>query len=218
MAVITISRELGSGGSFIARQAAQTLGYYFVDRVIIEKVLNQYGFVQFGEEYESAPNFWVRFDAVREQMIKMMNRVIQAVARHGNVVILGRGSFAVLHGFADVLNVRLQAPLPLRVKRVMAEQNITDFDKAEALVKENDKVRTAFINSWYEVGWDTAGAFDLVINTSKIPPDMAVRWLVEALSALKAKPAGDQPTTNTIEVDSVLANVISEMLDGKIFR
>jgi cytidylate kinase len=218
MAVITISRELGSGGSYIARQVAQTLGYYFVDRGIIEKVLNQYGFVQFREEYESEPSFWERLDAVRAQMIKMMNRVIQATARHGNVVILGRGSFAVLHGFADVLNVRLQAPLPLRVKRVMAEQNITDFDKAEALVKENDKVRTAFINSWYEVDWDTADAFDLVINTSKIPPDMAVRWLVEALSALKAKPAGDQPTMNTIEVDSVLANVISEMLDGKIFR
>jgi cytidylate kinase len=218
MAVITISRELGSEGSYIARQVAQSLGYYFIDRKIIEKVLNQYGMVQFLEEYESAPGFWGRLDAVRAQMIKMMNRVIEAMARHGNVVILGRGSFAVLRGFADVLNVRLQAPLPLRVKRVMAEQAITNFDKAEALVKENDRVRAAFIQSWYEVNWDTAGAFDLVIDTGKASRDMAVKWVVEACRALKEKPAGEQLTTATIEVDSILAKVIAEILDGKVFR
>src|SRR5512147_2917539 len=124
MAVITISREIGSAGEYIAQKVAQELGYHFADKDIIEKVLNQYGFVQFQQEYESGPGFWSRFDTLRTRMIEFSNRVVEALARHGNVVILGRGSFVVLSGFADVLNIRLQAPLPLRVSRVMAQQGI----------------------------------------------------------------------------------------------
>jgi hypothetical protein len=45
MAVMTISRELGSEGVTIAKKVAQELGYHFVDKDVIERVLDQYGFV-----------------------------------------------------------------------------------------------------------------------------------------------------------------------------
>jgi hypothetical protein len=99
MSVITISREFGSEGSSIARQAAQALGYYLVEKNTLEKILSQYCFVQFGDEYESAPSYWERLDANRINMTEMLNRVVRAIAQHGNVMILGRGSFAVLSGF-----------------------------------------------------------------------------------------------------------------------
>src|SRR5512135_3353328 len=108
MSVITISREFGSDGSYIAEKVAQALGYHFADKKTLEDVLTQYGFVEFDKEYDAARGLWARFDARTMDMINMLNRVIQAVARHGNVVILGRGSFAVLGGLADVLNVRIQ--------------------------------------------------------------------------------------------------------------
>jgi cytidylate kinase len=216
MAVLTISREIGSEGTYIARKAAQELGYHFVDKDIIEKVLNQYGFVQFEQEYEAGPGFWTRFDGLRVRMIEFLNQVIEAVARHGNVVIEGRGSFAVLQGLADVLNVRLQAPLPLRVSRVMAQQGLTEWDKAEAVVKESDKVRSAFVESWYGVRWDTAGSFDLVIDTGKVPPDMAAAWLVEALKSLSQRQIGDQRTARQIQVDYVLDTVVSDVLECQV--
>jgi cytidylate kinase len=70
----------------------------------------------------------------------MLNRVIQALAQHGNVVILGRGSCAVLGGFADVLNVRVQATLSARTERVMTRYNLTDIEQASRLVRKNDKI------------------------------------------------------------------------------
>jgi cytidylate kinase len=212
MAVISISREIGSAGDYIAQKVAQELGYHFGDKDIIETVLNQYGFVQFEKEYESGPGFWARFDAQRTKMVDFSNQVIQAMARHGNIVILGRGSFAVLSGFADVLNIRLQAPLSLRVSRVMEQQSIAEPDQAEALVKESDKVRANFVESWYGIRWDIATAFNLVIDTGTVPPDVAAAWLVEAVQNLPKKSAGSPLTTAQIQIDYVLDKVVSETL------
>lgn len=211
MTVITISREFASQGTFIAQQVAQALGYYLVEKSTLEKILSQYGFVEFGEEYESAPSYWERLDSNRINMIEMLNRVVRAIAQHGNVVILGRGSFALLAGFGDVLNIRIQAPLPYRVKRVMEKQDVADSDTAEALVKEKDRVRSNFIHSWYGKDWDTVSHFDLVLDTSKIPPNLAVSIILEAQKALQETQNDNAPTCSTIEVDSILAGVVNEV-------
>ena len=49
------------------------------------------------------------------------------MARHGNVVILGRSGYAILAGLADVLHVRLQAPLEDRIELVGALTLYLDF-------------------------------------------------------------------------------------------
>ena len=215
MSVITISREFGSEGDTIAHQVAQTLGYHFVDQKFIGIILSQYGYVEFDKEYATLPTFWERFDAQKEEqrggMTKMLNQVIQAVAHHGNVVILGRSGFEVLGEFADVLHVRLQAPFPVRVERVMAQQEIP-FEQAELVVKNNDKVRMAFVEEFYKVPWDSIHAFDLVINTGKISPDLSASWVIEAAKASMTSLEMDKPTTASIVVDHILADAVSEVL------
>jgi cytidylate kinase len=215
MTVITISREFGSEGSFVANEVARALNYKVINKTILEKILNQYGFVQFEREYEAAPNFWERLDETRFSMIEMLNRVILATASLGNVVILGRGSFAVLGGYSDVLNVRLQAPFAVRAKRVMKGKNIVDLEKAEALVKESDKVRAGFMQSWYGVRWDTASYFDLVIDTSKISCEKAVAWILEAQKAMKNSPQDEKTTLRSLKIDPILLKTVQEVLLGK---
>jgi cytidylate kinase len=217
MSVITISREFGSGGAAIAEQTAQALGYHCAGQELIGKVLAQYGVVEFDQEYDATLSFWERFDARRaerrEVMQDMLHRVVLALAQHGNVVIVGRGSFAALAGYADVLNVRIQAPLAQRSQRVLAQQGLATVEEADAVVQETDKVRAAFIESLYGVRWDDARAFDLVIDTGKVDPELASAWLVEAVQALRQRPLGDQPTAAAIQVDSILASVVSDQLN-----
>lgn len=214
MCVITVSREFGSDGSAIAQNVAQALGYQFVDRQAIAKILSQYGFVEYTDDYDSAAGFWDRFDARKTEMVSMLNRVIQALAHRNNIVLLGRGSFAVLGDYADVLNVRLQAPLAVRVQRVMEGQNLTNVEATETLVKENDKKRAAFIESFYGNQWVTAKAFDLVVDTAKISPEIAGRWIIESAQTIDAQDKIGKRTTAAIEVDPVLAKVVEEMFPG----
>jgi cytidylate kinase len=215
MAVVTVSRKLGSGGDNIADKAAQTLGYHFVDKELVGTVLSQYGLIDFAREYDYLPSFWEKFSAQkegrREEMVNMLNRVIRAVAYHGNVVILGRSGFSVLEGFSDVLNVRIQAPLAFRVKQVMMQQKIA-ADRAETIVRYSDKVRSAFVKTFYGVQWDTTSAFDLLINTRKVSSELAIGWLVEAAKSIDERAKDDRPTTASIQVDSILDDAVSETL------
>ena len=215
MSVITISRDFGSEGDYIAERIARTLGYHFVDKEFFESVLSQYGLVEFDREYDVLPGFWEKFDAQREKrrddVVHMLNRVVKAVARHGNVVILGRSGFEVLGEYADMVHVRLQAPLQVRINRVMVEMKIP-FEQSEEMVNENDKVHMAFVQEYYKIPWDAVHAFDLVINTGKIAPDLAVTWLVDAVKALDVTPDPNKLTAGSIEVDTILQTTISDAL------
>ena len=215
MSVITISREFGSEGDRIAQQVAEALNHHFVDRKLIGNILGQYGYVEFDREYASLPTFWERFDAQREKqrdaMVGMLNRVIQAIARHGNVVILGRSGFEVLSGFADVLHVRLQAAFPVRVRRVMENEGLP-LEQAEELVKQNDKVRLAFVEEFYKVPWGSMQAFDLIINTGKVSPDAAKEMIIQAVRTFQTHVQNDKPSLASIEVDHILAATVSDVL------
>ncbi len=215
MTTVTISRDFGSEGDLLARKVADILGYHFVDKETIGNLLNNYGFVEFDREYESLLGFWAKFDAQRgkrrEQIVGMLNKVLEAVAVHGNVVILGRSGFSVLAGYADVFHVRLQAPYQSRVKRIMNEENLTHVE-AETVCEDGDKVRAEFVRDFYNVDWDSVKAFDLVINTDKIASDLALNLMVESVRAFDITPRKGKPTTGMLEVDSVLAGSVSDIL------
>ena len=121
MCVITISRQIGSSGSEIGKKVAQKLGYHLVDKKTLEKIFIDYGFVNFAEIYETKQGFWERHDNMHLELSDFLQRVIMAVAHQGNVVILGRGSFSVLQGFDDVLNVRIKAPFEERINTLIAD-------------------------------------------------------------------------------------------------
>ena len=215
MPVITISREIYSEGSYIGEKVAQAVGYHFVDKSTMEKVFAEYSIVQLNEVYRPGSGFWARFDDMRSTTIKFLKQVILALASHGNMVIVGRGAFAVLSTFADVLNVRVQSPFPVRVGRAMEKEKIAERGRAEALLREWDRERDIFVRTFYDLSWydaTAANAFDLVINTGKVPPDVAVTWIIQSHKELKEKKPGRKLTTGTIEVDATLANTVSEVL------
>ena len=170
--------------------------------------------MEFDRMYESIPCFWDRFDAHRMErrtiLISMLNQAIIALAGHGNMVIVGRGGFAVLAGLADVLHVRIQAPLPLRIHRATEQPAIAEPSRAEILVKENDRLQKGFVESVYGAQWDSAKCFDLVIDTGKISPDLAAGWVVDAVKALKVPDLSGVHTAAQLPVDHILASTVTD--------
>lgn len=216
MAVITISRDFGSGGTWIAQQTAKKLGYRLADKHTIGTLLSKYGLIEFETVYDTVPAFWDGFNAQRmdqrKETIEMMNRTILALAQHENVVILGRGSYLILGGFNDVLNVRVHAPAEFRISRVMETQNIRDRDEAAALVEKHDNIRQQFIESTYRVRGELARDFDLVINTGKIPRETAARLIVHEGKVLAHQKGSEIRKASTLAVDRILADAVSEVL------
>src|SRR5262249_11746281 len=105
MAVMTISRETGSGGRYISGEDARALEYKLADKNTIGRIYARYGAGEFGLDVGYVPDLWTVFDTPiddrRHFMVESLNRVILALAHQDNMVIIGRSGFAVLGKFAD---------------------------------------------------------------------------------------------------------------------
>jgi cytidylate kinase len=211
MAVITISRESGAGGALIAQLLAKSLGYHLVDEKVLKALLQQYGVVDFDEVYDAAPGLTARFASRRGETTDFLNRILGAVAHHGDAVILGRGGYAALRDMADVLNVRVQAPLPLRARRLVERGQAQDVDAAQELATDRDKRRAAFVKLSYALAWDSTHDFDLVVDTAKLSAEAACALVARAVLAMGGAEAGLR-SRREAEVDPVLARAVSEVL------
>jgi cytidylate kinase len=208
MRTISISRLIGSDAGEIARRVAEQLQYDLVDKQVLDGVFRLYGLTKFGNLYTSPPNFWELANARNLLIVSMLNDTMEALAHRGRAVILGRGGFASLNKYADVLHVRLQAPFPIRVERVMARESLSDRSQAEELVEAEDKARQKFVASFYHKNWDAGSDFDLVIDTSLIPIPTATDWIVQALRGL------EQRKTSAKAIEARQAKVEPALLDA----
>ena len=204
MAVITVFRQAGDGGRYIAENLAQALGYHLFDYRTAERILVQEGFAQALKVFKSVTDFWDRFTRKgpeRDEIHAMFRSLLSATAHHGNVVMLGRGCFAALQGLSDVLNVRLKAPLSFRIDRVMQSRQLT-HEEAAAFVVEKDALVADFAKDSHGLSPDDLTFFDLVIDTGKVPKESAVRMLVEAVGAMEGS-RREGPAAATLQVDAV---------------
>jgi cytidylate kinase len=214
MAAITISRQLGSHGGRIARALSRELGWEFTDKATINRVVRQYGLVRLDEIYsDTPPRLREYFDANSQVTIEMMNQTIAAIAARGNVVILGRGGFAVMQGFADVLNVFVGAPAEKRIERLARRDDI-DEAEAEVKVKDDEKTRRRFTRMYYGADWADPENFDLVVDTGSVSDTAAVAQIRAAVAALPAADVdADAKLTTNLVVDPVLAKTVAEVME-----
>jgi cytidylate kinase len=208
MAVITISRESGARGTLIGQTLAQRLGYRFVDREVIHEVALEYGVRQdeFERIYEQAPGLLERYDRRNREIVQLIGRILQGLARRDNTIIVARDAFTVLRSLGDTLNVRVTARRSERIQRIQADEGLT-AQQAKALLDRLDGERSKYIGAYYGLDWTDAGLYDLAINTSKLSPDAAVDLIASALQGL---PDEAGPRVGAIEADAILDRAIDE--------
>lgn len=209
MAVITISRQLGSHGARIARTLAKDLGYALVDKGTINRVIRQYGITRLDRIYDHKPKIWELFNEDSALTIQMMNETIAAFAAQGDVVILGRGGFRVLRGLSDVLNVFVTAPDAVRAKRIGKRDEIGVGEAAE-IIRSDDELRSRFVSLFYGADWADKSAFDLVVDTGELSDADAVARIAAEAAALPSYAEG--PSAAGLEVDVVLRETVEQEL------
>ncbi len=182
MAIITISREMGSGGIPIVHQVAEDLGYTLVDGDAIKDVAAKYGLSDetLQQVDEKPPAFVEQLDRQIELDMNRIQLIVLEAALKGNVVIYGRGGQDLLPGINNVFRVRVIAPFEDRVER-WAEREWIDPDLARSLVRKSDQQRAGFIKYYFDRNWSNPIDYDLVINTARLSVDMAVQLIAEGV-------------------------------------
>jgi cytidylate kinase len=177
MAILTISREYGSGGREIGRTVAERLGYAYLDRVSLLATLRALDprWERFGAEYdEHAPSVWERFDWSYRGYAALLQLHILEAAAAGNAVVVGRGGALVLAGVPTALHVRIVAPLAARIERIMRREH-ADHDSVRQMIERIDRERSGFIRAVYHRPWDDLAPYDVTYDTSLLDPPAVVR-------------------------------------------
>lgn len=167
MAVITVSRQLGSLGCDIADTVVQQLGYRKVWQGLINQASRQARTPEVALDLlDDLGLFGLRpTPAVEKAYLEAVRDLIEEHARAGDVVIVGRGGQVVLRGWPGVLHVRIIAPLDVRVERLVQRQGIS-AKAALAQIRASDRRRKQFVERAYQVDWNDPALYDLVLNTA----------------------------------------------------
>jgi cytidylate kinase len=171
MAIIAISRQMGSGGYTIAAAVAKALRYEYVDRQMIVSAVRTYDVPEAAitDVAERRLSAWQRFDEEKVRYRTFLEAAFFDVAEKDNVVTAGRGIAALVRGVSHALRVRIIAPLEVRVERIMKKDNL-DHAKAVHKIRAYDRDVTARISYLFGPEWLLPENYDLVINTVRDDP------------------------------------------------
>jgi cytidylate kinase len=188
VAIITISHQLGAGGPEIGMALAQRLGYRYVDQELIQDAVRRYGLVEEKASHldESKPSLFERFDAETRHYITILQTTLLEFAEADNVILMGRGGQWLLRGIPHVLRVRVIAPFEARVrnwmKRTAALTGETPNQRAAAdFIRRDDSEKAGRMRYLYEVDIGDPTLYDLVLNTEKLPGEVAVDMIERAV-------------------------------------
>ena len=191
--VITIARQLGSGGSYIGKRVAERFGYAYIDRQILQQAARELGVEEAMLEGrdECLQSFWERLLLVfalgppdgtytppphlvsDDDLIETERRLIIRLATQGPCVVLGHGGFHLLRGRVRLLNVFAHAPLEFRVARVMSIYHAESEDEAVRMIERSDQERRRYIRTFTGLDWFDARNYHLTIDTGVVDFAMA---------------------------------------------
>ena len=102
-----------------------------------------------------------------------------------NVLIRGWGATLWLRAVSHIPGIKVCAPMPLRVKRLMARLATDDADLARKEIRIDDAARSARMSEHFDVEWGDPALYDLTLNTERIP----IASCVDMVVALVRNPA-----------------------------
>ncbi len=181
MAIITVSREMGTGAYQIASDVAQRLKYTLIDGPRIKSLAVKHGLtpelLQMVDE--KPPSYVTAEDRKRAAALNVIELIILDLARKGNVVIYGRGGQDLLKDCKNILRLRFIADFEERVER-FAEREWIDPDMARSLIRRSDHQRGGFIHFYFDRDWQDPNYYDLTFNTSRLSAPTIVDCIVAA--------------------------------------
>ena len=200
--VITIGRELGSGGKAIGEIMAKQLSIPVYDRRLIELAAEENGFdlAVFKQADETAgkglmsqvihslSSPFAAFSSLynnsisNESLFKVQSDIIIEKAENENCIIVGRCSDYILRNHPRHVSIFVHADYEDRVKFVMERNNLSEAD-AKELIEHTDAIRSDYHNFYSETNWGDSRSYDICVNSSLLGLEGTAKLLTEFVKA-----------------------------------
>ena len=178
--IITISREFGSGGRTIGKEAAEKLGIPCYDQELIEKIAEDSGlnkdFIREKGEYAPRGSLFASsffYDRsytgfnVQDILWQSQRKVILDLAEKGGCVIVGRCADYILQGKHDLLKVFVYASMEKREERILKVYGENE-DAPRKRLEDKDKRRRAYYRLYTDMEWGQVQNYDIALNSGEL--------------------------------------------------
>ncbi len=194
--VITIGRQLGSGGREIGLKLSERLGISFYDKELIriasqKSGLNEEFFEKadekkkfsiignlFGLKGYTADESYFNHYLTNETLFKIQSDVIRSLADEKSCLFVGRCADYVLKEHPRCLSIFISADTDDRIKRIAAIQNFSERN-ARSCIERADKSRADYYNYFTSKTWGVAESYSLCINSSVLGIDETVNFIFQ---------------------------------------
>jgi len=200
--VITINREVGSGGRTVGRKLAEKLGVKYCDKAVIDGLTHKFGLTpERIEEIKAQKKSWwndinnyyqtlvnsaslpmeaeVKLD--NTIMFETEKRILQELAAQTSCVVAGRTGFMVFRMWPNHLSVFIQASMEHRIQRVMRRQNVSE-EEARDIIEKMDSSREAYIKKYEDTSRYDTRNYQLVISMDELSEDDAADIILDYIN------------------------------------
>ncbi len=201
--VITIGRELGSGGKTIGKIMAEKFGIPIYDRSLIDMAAQESGISpEILKQHDEASSGGLKGMALRamaavpfvtadsfysnsisdENLFNIQCRVIQEKAEKENCIIVGRCADYILRHHPRHLSIFIRADLEDRIK-FFQDREIIGREEAEKRLRSIEKKRAAYHDFYCESTWGDSRAYDICVNSSILGKEKTADFLIQYAKA-----------------------------------
>ena len=197
--VITINREVGTGGRTVGRRLAEKLGVKYCDKAVIDGLTRKFGISpERIEEIKGRKKSWwndintyyqtlvnsatlpmeaeVKLD--NATMFETEKHILQDLAAHESCVVAGRTGFMVFREWPNHLNVFIQASMEYRIQRVMSRQKVSE-QEARDIIAKMDTTREVYIKKYEDTSRYDTRNYQLVISMDDLSEDDAAEIILD---------------------------------------
>lgn len=200
--VITISRQLGSGGAYIGQLLAKNLNIFYADREIISRAAKQLSVLE--EDLESRDekeaSFWQSYiqsfaffapetytppiiAPTDRQLFDAEAEIIKGISKERSAVIIGRCGSQILCEHPNHVNIFLHSDTSFRKNRIQKLYEVSEEDAVKMII-HSDKERAHYIHTFTGQEWTDARQYDLSIDTSKISLDKTLELILKYIDLI----------------------------------
>ncbi|MDR1737687.1 MAG: cytidylate kinase-like family protein [Candidatus Symbiothrix sp.] len=200
--IITIGRQLGSGGKLVGSLLAHDLNIPCYDKELILLAARESGLgKEFFEQADEKKNFLSSLSAwfserplfatgnynnylCNDTLFKIQSDVIRSLAEQGPCIFVGRCADYILRDHPRLLRIFITANLPDRIERLCKDQSVSEKE-AILLIEQADRKRANYYNYYSNKVWGMATSYDLCINTSVFSINECLQFLKQFLGKWK---------------------------------
>ncbi len=195
--VISIGRQLGSGGKDIAEEIGKRLNIPVYDKRLLEEAAKESGLdatvFETADEKESNTllgNILALRDSVADyfgghdncmnsdRLFLIQSEVMRNIASNESCIMIGRCSEYVLRDHPCLISIFITADMKDRISRTMTKDNVSE-EKAKAHIARGDKRRKSYHDYYATTEWGIATNYDLCINSSRLGIEGTVAYICE---------------------------------------